>query len=293
MIIPPDLPTERIVASIGLVSDTHMPARWLSIPDSVYEIFRGVDLILHAGDVGELWVLDQLSQIAPVIAVHGNDDSKDAQRELPYQQVITVAGQRILLWHSHFTDRIDEIDSRKGDEMIGKLDRSIERARRCGASIVIFGHWHIPFTHQNEEILVINPGAIASGNVVTRQLVQTVALLFISDDGMPFVSHVDLAAPHRIYTPRVDLVAGFQAALDQFSASILEPELEARSSSLIKRLQSLGTEYTLPPIQRVAHRVWAGQQERITLEDWLAEVRGDPELSAARKVEYERILVET
>lgn len=292
MLLSSEVPAERVVACIGLISDTHMPARWRSIPNAVYEIFRGVDLILHAGDVGELWVLDQLSQIAPVIAVHGNDDTKDAQRELPYQQVITVAGQRILLWHSHFADRIDEVDSRKGDEMIGKLDRSIERARRCGAKVVIFGHWHIPFTHQHEEILVINPGAVASGNVASRQLVQTVALLFIRDDGVPFVNHIDLAAPDRIYLSPVDLAAGFKAALDQFSASILSPELEARSGFLIKQLQRLGTEYTLPPIQRVAHRVWAGQQERITLTDWLAEVRGDPELSAVRKVEYEKILIE-
>ena len=120
---------------------------------------------------------------------------------------------------------------------------------------------------------------------------QTVALLFVRDDGAAFVSHVDLAVPARIYTPHVDLAAGFKAALDPFSVSILAPELEAKSGYLFRQLQRFGLEFALPPVQRVAHRVWAGQQERITLADWLAEVQGDPDLSVARKVEYERILV--
>ena len=50
---------------IGLISDTHMPERWPSLPPAIFELFKGVDLLLHAGGVGELWVLDQLSAIAP------------------------------------------------------------------------------------------------------------------------------------------------------------------------------------------------------------------------------------
>ena len=82
---------------IGLISDTHMPERCAALPTAVFSTLANVDLLLHAGDVGELWVLDQLSAIAPVIAVHGNDDTAAAQRELPFQQIITAAGRRILL----------------------------------------------------------------------------------------------------------------------------------------------------------------------------------------------------
>jgi putative phosphoesterase len=64
-------PGEAIVARIGLISDTHMPQRCAALPDAVFDALKGVDLILHAGDVGELWVLDHLSTIAPVVAVHG------------------------------------------------------------------------------------------------------------------------------------------------------------------------------------------------------------------------------
>ncbi|MFN8445290.1 MAG: YfcE family phosphodiesterase [Caldilineaceae bacterium] len=158
-LFPSHLAGNQIATTIGLISDTHMPDRCESLPASLAAVFEGVDLILHAGDVGELWVLDQLSQIAPVIAVHGNDDSQDAQRELPYQQVVAVGGQRILLWHSHFPDRIDEIDSRRSDELPPKFARSVQRAQRCGAQTVVFGHWHIPLLYEEAGIRIINLGA--------------------------------------------------------------------------------------------------------------------------------------
>src|SRR5262245_50582690 len=99
--LPPELPAERVAARIGLISDTHMPERCVALPPSLFDVLQGVDLLLHAGDVGELWVLDRLAALAPVVAVHGNDDTEAAQRELPYQQVIAVAGRRIELTHSH------------------------------------------------------------------------------------------------------------------------------------------------------------------------------------------------
>ncbi|NJM07720.1 metallophosphoesterase family protein, partial [Candidatus Gracilibacteria bacterium] len=73
-----------------------------TLPAPVFSALAGVDLILHAGDVGELRVLDALSALAPVIAVHGNDETEEAQRELPYQQLISAGGQRLLLTHAHY-----------------------------------------------------------------------------------------------------------------------------------------------------------------------------------------------
>src|SRR5205807_1965311 len=70
---------------LGLVSDTHLPQRCDALPPGLFEALRGVDLVLHCGDAGELWALDQLGAIAPVVAVHGNDDTADAQRALPRQ----------------------------------------------------------------------------------------------------------------------------------------------------------------------------------------------------------------
>ncbi|MBC8074637.1 MAG: hypothetical protein H7Y32_01055, partial [Chloroflexales bacterium] len=56
-------PFDDVVACIGLVSDTHMPQRCAALPPALFAALRGVDLLLHAGDVGELWVLDQLSAL--------------------------------------------------------------------------------------------------------------------------------------------------------------------------------------------------------------------------------------
>ena len=125
------VPSEKVVACVGLVSDTHMPERCAAFPASTFEVLRGVDIILHAGDVGELWVLDHLSAIAPVVAVHGNDDTRAAQRELPYQQLVSIAEQRVLLWHSHYPDPAED-RARRGAPWHAILSRLAARGRGKG-----------------------------------------------------------------------------------------------------------------------------------------------------------------
>jgi putative phosphoesterase len=196
-----------------------------ALPSNLADVLGGVDLLLHAGDVGELWVLDQLSAIAPVVAVHGNDDSDDAQRELPFQQIITIAGQRILLWHSHFPNWNEEMEFRKDDDLYRSLQRSVDQAKRVGAHTVIFGHWHIPLVYRMQDVLLINPGALASGNEFTRMLLNTVALLVVEKNNQMHVVHVDLAAPETPYVPQIRWDAGFAVAGNQFAKSILAKEL--------------------------------------------------------------------
>lgn len=289
--------TRPIVARIGLMSDTHMPERCLALPETLAQVFADVDLILHAGDVGELWVLDQISQMAPVIAVHGNDETADAQRELPYQQLVTVAGLRILLWHSHFPDRVDEMNSRLGDEMPPKLARSVDRARRAGANVVVFGHWHIPLVYKQDGITVVNPGAIASGNAIVRQLHQTVARLAVYADGSFAITHIDLANPDASFAPNINFAAGFRTALAQFAASILTPELEAALPQLRNYLyQHVSPEERIKLIgvlNRIAHRCWSGELDVITPELWLAEVQAAEEISENVKGLWEQKLRET
>jgi putative phosphoesterase len=122
-------PFEQVAACVGLVSDTHMPQRCAALPPALFEALRGADLLLHAGDVGELWVLDKLGAIAPVVAVHGNDETAEAQRELPYQQIVALAGRRILLTHAHYPDRAEELASRRHDSWEPVLARRLAFAR--------------------------------------------------------------------------------------------------------------------------------------------------------------------
>src|SRR4051812_40619052 len=114
-LLPPNLPAERITACIALISDTHQYPGIEVLPASLMEALQGVDLVLHAGDTGDLAALDRLSVLAPVIAVHGNDDSAEAEATLPYTQVIRVQGERILLWHSHYQKIEEEYAARAID----------------------------------------------------------------------------------------------------------------------------------------------------------------------------------
>jgi putative phosphoesterase len=275
--LPPDIDAGQIAACFGILSDTHMPQRCAALPPTLGTVFAGVDLIMHAGDLGELWVLDELSRIAPVIAVHGNDETADAQRELPYQQVITAHGQRVVLCHSHHPDRAAEMALRQDDAWQPKLERRLELGRRAGASVVVFGHTHIPMTYRQDGLLLLNPGALASGSALARQLHKTVALLYLFRHRPPVAVHVDLSAPHQIFASPIDWNAGFRAALSQYSASLIAPELAAgwpRFEALIRAwmadLARADTfENACATMLRIAQRCWADEQPYITRLDLL------------------------
>jgi putative phosphoesterase len=248
-----------VAAVVGLVSDTHFPQRCRQLPSAIFDVLAGVDLILHAGDVGLLSVLDDLSRIAPVIAVYGNDDSAEAQRELPFQQVAFVAGMRLFLWHSHYQDPVEESASRVGDDMAEKLARTVNAAQRAGARFAVFGHWHIPLIHFEKGVTVVNPGAIASGNEFTRQLIQSVALLYLMRDGRFHVVHVNLAAPDRPFDPAVNVYGGFAAALGRYSASIVTPDLLEVVPILRAALSPEEFQLMRGVVAEAAHRCWAGE----------------------------------
>lgn len=225
-------PPERVVARLGLIADTHLPDRLAFLPPAVFEALAGVDLILHAGDVGELRVLDELSAIAPVVAVHGNDDTAEAQRELPYQQLLSVGGVRLLLSHAHFPDRTQELASRRDDRWAPKLERRAEMGRRAEAQLVVFGHTHVPMTVDWGGLLLVNPGALASGSNFTRQALRSVARLLLTDASEGAVEHFDLDTEGQPFTPVVDLEASFEAALAPLTAPIVDAELQSRLPAL-------------------------------------------------------------
>ncbi len=281
---PPDLPEDRIIACFGLISDTHMPQRWPQLPLSVNSIFDGVDLIFHAGDVGKLWVLDRLSAISPVIAVHGNDETEEAQRGLPYQQVIAAGGYRLLLCHGHLPDRKAEMASRIGDDWESKLAQRARQADDVGASIMVFGHLHIPFVRHFDGIWLINPGAIASGNFITRQTRQTIALLYLRDDGLPFVTHVDLGQPDRPYQATVDWPAGFAAAGDRYSATIIDQSVAGvmaamRDTPYYSDARSIGC------FSRLSMKRWLGDARLITVEELRAAYAAETAFTDSERIE--------
>lgn len=272
--LPPSTQLDAVTACVGLISDTHYPLRCEQLPPALFEIFAGVDLLLHAGDVGELEVLDQLSRIAPVIAVHGNDEATIAEEVLPYQQVLSLHGRRVLLWHSHYPDRQEEMASRVDDAMVPKLQRTVDRAKRAGATMAVFGHWHIPLIYEQDGVTVVNPGAIASGNFFSRQLCQSVALLFLLRDGGHAIVHIDIATPEQPFTPVCAWPAGFKATLARFSESIFTPEAETLLQRIRPQLSEALRQALIPMLLPLIQRCWRREIDVISL-PMLMEILGD------------------
>ena len=121
---------------VGLIADTHGLVRTEAL-----EALRGVDLILHAGDVGGSRVLTALGAVAPVLAVRGNvDDAMDGLAESVERE---LEGVRVHVSHGH------EIGSPSPARL----------AARYAADVLVFGHTHKAVIEQVGLALVINPGA--------------------------------------------------------------------------------------------------------------------------------------
>ena len=137
---------------IGLIADTHG-----YLDPRVPPALKGVELILHAGDIGSEAVLATLARIAPVTAVAGNNDAKLAQLGLPLRVDVDLEGVRIHLVH-----------------------RLIDAAPGPDTRVVVYGHSHKALIAEREGVLWVNPGA--AGRVGFHHEV-TLALLRLDDEG--------------------------------------------------------------------------------------------------------------
>jgi len=157
---------------IGLLADTHVPYRARAIPPAVIAAFRGVDLILHAGDVDEPHALAPLEALAPVYAVRGNYhilDRSSGGRSFPESLELELTGFHIAVHHGHKIGPAAWLW--KARAMLRNLtgrgdfpayDAAIARAslrRFPTADIIVFGHTHRFYQARWGRTLVINPGA--------------------------------------------------------------------------------------------------------------------------------------
>jgi putative phosphoesterase len=228
------MPDATGAISIGLISDTHFADRLWELPERLAEIWSGVDLILHAGDVGELAVLDLLGQIAPVVAVHGNDEPEYVKQQLPGEQLIALAGQRVLLWHSHYPDPVEEKANRPGP-WEPKLARIAGRGQELGASVVVYGHTHVPMIIHIDGVLLVNPGALAAGSYFSRQAIATIARLTLTAAGDCTAEHFDtghLANQSRCPFPSQTTTS--TCSEGSYQTWLIEPNLVPVASALGK-----------------------------------------------------------
>jgi len=120
--------------TIGVISDTHGLLR----PEA-FEALRGSDLIIHAGDVGEPGILEQLGKIATVRAIRGNIDREAWAKSLPETEVVEAGGLSLYVLHD-----------------VKQLDLN---PRTAGFAAVISGHSHQPSIRTRDGVLYFNPGS--------------------------------------------------------------------------------------------------------------------------------------
>ena len=130
---------------IGIISDTHIPTRARVIPKSVLGALKGVSLIIHAGDLVTLEVIDRLEKIAPILAVHGNMDPSDVREKLPKINSVEAYDFKIGVYHDP-------------GALLGtsKMKRIAEEK---GFDVLIYGHTHRPSVKHMDNVLFINPGS--------------------------------------------------------------------------------------------------------------------------------------
>ena len=139
---------------IGVISDTHGLVR----PQAI-EALAGADLVLHAGDIGNQEVLDTLNQIAPVVAVRGNNDKGEWAQSLPDWEVVEIGSVSIYMLHD-----IKQIDISPTADLF---------------QVVVSGHSHKPVVEERRGVICLNPGSAGPRRFT---LPVSVAHLHIVDD---------------------------------------------------------------------------------------------------------------
>ena len=141
----------------AVIADTHIPRRAKALPESLLPHLERADLILHAGDLMDPTLLDDVAAHAPVLAVRGNLDPPAAR--LPEVLRFEFGGVRIAMIH----------DSGRKKGRRNRMKRRFPDAR-----VVVFGHSHIPWLEDEEGLLLLNPGSPTDRR---RQPEHTFALL--------------------------------------------------------------------------------------------------------------------
>jgi len=174
-IISKEMANIKASKTIGLISDTHIPSRAKSIPKEVFATFETVDFIIHAGDLVDLSVIDELEQIAPVLAVHGNMDAPEVSSVLPKINSLKIFDRKIGVVH----------DPNTLDGMI----KMREITKETGFDVLVYGHTHNANIKWEDKTLYINPGSPTNPSSLLNK--PSVALLKITKEEItPKIIHI-------------------------------------------------------------------------------------------------------
>jgi uncharacterized protein len=159
-----------LTTRIGVVSDTHCPEFLDRLPDRLFEVLHGVDLVLHAGDVNGPDTLAELGRIAPLEAIRGDHDRELGA--LPLSREVIVEGKRIVIVHGNRSRWLEEPQTLIWTLSLGYirphpgLPRALCR-RFPDADVIVFGHLHRPHIETRNGTLLFNPGGVYQWNPTT------------------------------------------------------------------------------------------------------------------------------
>ena len=149
---------------IGVVADTHVGEHLPVLPSEVAEVLDGVDLVVHAGDLTDTIVLEQLGRIGPVVAVRGNHDEEAGIADgMPRDAVIEAGGRRIGVTHGTRTKAVElpaaGLSLLAARAVLLGFDGAMRR-RFGDVDCVIVGHLHMPIHRMVGDVLLYSPGAV-------------------------------------------------------------------------------------------------------------------------------------
>ncbi len=152
---------------IGVLADTHVPESLRALPPRVLEVLKGVDIILHVGDICELGVLQQLEPIAQTYAVYGDRDNVQVHQFLQEKLRLEFANRAVGLVHGHRA-----WEGGLGSRWAFRLSRAKRQTALCQSVLheftdvdaIVFGHSHEPYIKMHGGVLLFNPGSVVSRN---------------------------------------------------------------------------------------------------------------------------------
>jgi uncharacterized protein len=152
---------------VGVVADTHCPEFLDKLPDRLFEVLAGVDLVLHAGDINSEDTLAALRRLAPVEAVRGDHDG--SLGNLPASREVIVEGKRIVVVHGQRSPWLEEPNTLLWTLSLGyfRPDRGVPSAlkrRFPHADAIVYGHTHSARAETIEGVLLFNPGGVHQWN---------------------------------------------------------------------------------------------------------------------------------
>lgn len=156
---------------IGVIGDTHIPDLSPVLPARIAELFRGLDIILHVGDICELYVLKELQETYTLtFAVSGESDSEAVRLYLEEQRVVRFGGRRLGMIHGHQFEAYQRGAMRGLRRLLGwRPDPDalpaflLERFAGDEVHAAIFGHTHQPYIKMYGGVLLFNPGSALPG----------------------------------------------------------------------------------------------------------------------------------